>query len=66
MQRKNPPAASKTTDKVIITSPMSEMPTEDIEIIRKIKDIIARGNNAEVHRTKDGRLNVYEIKKKIV
>lgn len=38
----------------------------DKELLRKIKAIIARGNDAEIRRKKDGRLTVYEIKKNIV
>ncbi len=38
----------------------------DKEIIKAIRDITSRGNNAEVRRKLDGTLIVYEVKKNIV
>lgn len=34
------------------------------EIEKILKDILKRGNNAEVRRDKDGRMVVYEVEKK--
>ena len=39
---------------------------EDVEIIQKIKTITARGNDVEIRMKRDGKLAIYEIKKKIV
>ncbi|MBR1810127.1 MAG: hypothetical protein IJ766_00565 [Clostridia bacterium] len=38
----------------------------DARVIKKIKRILAKGNNAEVKMKKDGTLTVYEVKKSIV
>lgn len=37
----------------------------DKQLATVIREIIARGNNAEVKKCKDGGLAVYEVKKKI-
>lgn len=38
----------------------------DKEVMRAIRLIVDRGNNAEVRRKRDGTLTVYEVKKNIV
>jgi len=45
---------------------MCAVPTEDVEVMTKIKAITARGNDAEVRRKKDGKYAVYEIKKHVI
>jgi hypothetical protein len=46
---------------------MSTAATEDdFAIMLKIRDIVGRGNNAEVKGKKDGSLTVMEVKKNIV
>ena len=39
---------------------------DDSAIMRKIRSIIGRGNNAEVKGKKDGTITVMEVKKNIV
>ena len=39
---------------------------EDVEIIQKIKTITARGNDVEIRMKRDGKLAIYEIKKRVV
>lgn len=41
------------------------MLNDDVLIMRSIREITSRGNNAEVKRRSDGRLAVYEVKKSI-
>ncbi len=43
-----------------------EVKEADKRVLRAIKEIIQRGNDAEVKRDKDGGLKVYEVKKHIV
>lgn len=38
---------------------------DDVIIMKGIREITGRGNNAEVKRRSDGRLAVYEVKKSI-
>ena len=38
---------------------------DDVLIMRSIREITGRGNNAEVKRRSHGRLAVYEVKKSI-
>ena len=38
---------------------------DDVFIMKTIREITSRGNNAEVKRRSDGRLAVYEVKKSI-
>ena len=38
---------------------------DDVIIMKSIREITGRGNNAEVKRRSDGRLAVYEVKKSI-
>lgn len=38
---------------------------DDVLIMKSIREITSRGNNAEVKRRSDGRLAVYEVKKSI-
>lgn len=37
----------------------------DKQLANAIREIIARGNNAEVKKRKDGDLAVYEVKRKL-
>ena len=46
--------------------PPTKLPEDDRVIMRKIRAITSRGNNAEVKRQKDGTLTVLEVKKHIV
>ena len=39
---------------------------EDKKVLRAIRGIIRRGNDAEVRADKDGRIKVFEVKKHIV
>ena len=39
---------------------------EDKKVMKAIKGIIRRGNDAEVRADKDGSIKVYEVKKHIV
>ena len=48
------------------TPPPGEISREDAVMIKKIKAIASRGNDAEIRRKKDGRLYVYEINKRII
>ncbi|MBQ8028504.1 MAG: hypothetical protein IJ262_03745 [Clostridia bacterium] len=50
------------TAKTISPSKLSE----DIVIMSKIREIVARGNNAEIKIRKDGTLTVMEVKKQII
>ena len=43
-----------------------ETQEEDKKLLRTIKGIIRRGNDAEVRADKDGKLKVFEVKKHIV
>ena len=42
------------------------MSIEDTQLIRKIRSIVCKGNDAEVRRKKDGTLTVYEVRKKAI
>jgi len=42
------------------------MSEKDKEVIKKIYIIVARGNNVEIKRDKNGDLKVFEVKKHIV
>lgn len=42
------------------------MSKEDYEIIIKICAILAKGNDVEIRKNKDGTVKVYEVKKHIV
>lgn len=59
---------SKITRQKLDRSPrMSSAATEDDSaIMLKIRDIVGRGNNAEVKGKKDGSLTVMEVRKNIV
>lgn len=39
--------------------------SDDVLIMKSIREITSRGNNAEVRRRSNGRLAVYEVKKQI-
>ena len=39
---------------------------EDAELVKKIKAITARGNDVEIRQKRDGKLVIYEIRKKAV
>ena len=43
-----------------------ETQEEEQKVMRAIKGIIRRGNDAEVRIDKDGRIKVFEVKKHIV
>ena len=60
------PSVNKTTKQCAncnTTCEMCTVPTEEVEVLEKIKTITARGNDAEVRRKKDGKYAVYEIRK---
>jgi len=46
--------------------PVPTLPDADKDIMRKIRLICSRGNNAEIKQRKDGSLAVMEVKKNIV
>ena len=63
MEQSIPPAEGEAT----LSSAYTEQITEtEAKVIRKIKRITDRGNNAEVRKKKDGSLTVYEVRKNIV
>ena len=43
-----------------------ELEKENIELVKKIKAITARGNDVEIRQKRDGKLAIYEIRKKAV
>ena len=47
-------------------APVVTSPDTDKDIMRKIRIICGRGNNAEIKQRKDGTLAVMEVKKNIV
>jgi len=47
-------------------APAVAAPDTDKDIMRKIRIICGRGNNAEIKQRKDGTLAVMEVKKNIV
>ena len=51
---------------IVVTSPKGDITIEDAELIKKIRAITARGNDVEIRQKRDGKLAIYEIKKKIV
>ena len=53
----NPAKGSDSTEQITET---------DARLIRKIRRITDRGNNAEVRKKKDGTFTVYEVKKNLV
>ena len=44
----------------------NETRESDKRVIKAIKEIVKRGNDAEVRADKDGKLKVFEVKKHIV
>jgi hypothetical protein len=46
--------------------PLASTIDDDRAVMKKIRAIMARGNNAEVKQKKDGTLTVLEVKKQIV
>lgn len=48
------------------TENSSSVSIEDAELIKKIKAITARGNDVEIRQKRDGKLAIYEIRKKAV
>ena len=58
--RPETPDVSPTATSTITTADADRI------IMKKIRAITARGNNAEVKRNKDGKLTVLEVKKNIV
>ncbi len=47
-------------------APMATSSDADKDIMRKVRLICGRGNNAEIKQRKDGTLAVMEVKKNIV
>ncbi len=47
-------------------SDLNQITESDARVLKRIKRIIANGNNAEVKRRKDGSVAVYEVRKSIV
>ena len=43
---------------------MKSLQTEDVLVIKTIRDITSKGNNAEVKQKSDGKLVVYEVRKR--
>lgn len=60
------PIICGNTNTVFINTPKGDIPIEDVELVKKIKAITARGNDVEIRPKRDGKLAIYEIKKKIV
>lgn len=58
MQTSTPPSVVFTPD-----YNTNEITEYGPSVIKKIAKILARGNNAEVKRTSDGKWVVYEVKK---
>lgn len=59
---------NRTTPTEAKTAPICKPVTSDTDkdIMRKIRLICSRGNNAEIKQRKDGTLAVMEVKKNIV
>ena len=53
------------SDYVRIQGNLADTTNDDVIIMKSIREITGRGNNAEVKRRSDGRLAVYEVKKSI-
>ena len=53
-----------TSEKIIPR--VSLLSSEDAELVKKIKAITARGNDVEIRQKRDGKLAIYEIRKKAV
>ena len=47
-------------------APAVTSPDADKDIMRKVRLICGRGNNAEIRKRKDGTLTVMEVKKQII
>lgn len=47
-------------------APAVASPDTDKDIMKKIRSICGRGNNAEIRQRKDGTFTVMEVKKNIV
>jgi len=58
----------QTTLRTEVKKPASAVtsPDADKDIMRKVRLICGRGNNAEIKQRKDGTLAVMEVKKNIV
>lgn len=41
------------------------MTDDDRKAVKAIKEILRRGNSAEVKKTKEGKIKVYEVRKNI-
>lgn len=50
----------------ITAGPFGSVDEMDVKILRKVKRILDRGNNAEIKKRKDGSVTVYEVKKSII
>jgi len=58
------PTAHRTEPKK--PAPAVPLPETDKDVMKKIRTICGRGNNAEIRQRKDGTLAVMEVKKNIV
>ena len=58
----------QTTNQIELTKSVSTTAASEIDkdIMRKVRLICSRGNNAEIKQRKDGTLAVMEVKKNIV
>lgn len=58
---------SRTSQKPRTYAPAaSSLSEDDKTVMRKIREILSRGNNAEIKNSRDGGMTVMEIKKHIV
>ena len=61
----NPRHEHSHSDYVRTQGNFANTTNDDVIIMKSIREITSRGNNAEVKRRSDGRLAVYEVKKSI-
>lgn len=54
------------TEEIAERASSQPLSREDTQLIRKIRSIVCKGNDAEVRRKKDGTLTVYEVRKKAI
>lgn len=58
---------SRTSQRARNYAPAASSMTEDDKtVMRKVREILSRGNNAEIKSSRDGGMTVMEIKKHIV
>jgi hypothetical protein len=60
------PIICSKTSPPVVCSCKGSFTIEEAELLKKIKTITARGNDVEIRPKRDGKLAVYEIKKKSV